>query len=238
MKKICDDNLSYKISLIVSLFLAICIGNFTAYGQNQQPQAEEKKADKVSVLFGVVVDNTGSMRTILENVIATTKKIAEAKKPEDGVFLVRFVDSIKIEILAPVTTDKNVIINQAENFFAEGGKSAIIDALYLSADGLSKSKKCAVSKCKRSLILISDGDEVESHYKIEQLLKLLKENNIKVFTIRLIEKLKKNNGDDSKNKQVAFLKDLSTQTGGKSYFPKSIVEIDTSIKEITEALRQ
>ncbi len=108
----------------------------------------------------------------------------------------------------------------------------------MSAEGLTKSKKCAESICKRSLVLISDGDELESHYKIEQLLKLLKENNIRVFTIRLIEKLKKNNGDDPKNKQVTFLKDLSAQSGGKSYFPKNVEEIDTSIKEIIENLRQ
>jgi VWFA-related protein len=237
MVKINGKKLNYKICLLISLFLTICFGSFTTNGQNQQPD-EEKKADKISVLFGVVADNTGSMRSILENIIATTKKIAEAKKPEDEMFLVRFVSSGAIQILAPLTTDKNIIKNQADNFFVEGGQSAIIDALYLSANGLSKTKKCAASSCKRSLILISDGEERESHHKIEQLLKLLKENNIKVFTIRLVEKLKKNNGDDSKNKQVTFLKDLSAQTGGKSYLPKSVEETDVNIKEIIETIRQ
>lgn len=238
MVKINGEKTGFKILLLISLFLTICFGNFSANGQNQKPPVDEKKVDKIPVLFGVAADNTGSMRFILDNIIATTQKIAEAKKSEDEMFLVRFVGSDAVQILAPLTTNKNIIINQAENFFIEGGASAIIDALYLSADGLSKTKKCAASSCKRSLILISDGEEQQSHYKLEQLLKLLKENNIRVFTIRLIEKLKKNNGDDSKNKQVAFLKDLSAQTGGKSYFPKSIEEIDTTIKEIIETLRQ
>lgn len=237
MVKINDKKPSCKIYLLIALFLTICFGNFTINGQNQQPD-EEKKADRVSVLFGIVADNTGSMRPVLNNIITTTQKIAEAKKLEDEMFLVRFVSSDAIQILAPLTTNKNVIVNQADNFFVEGGQSAIIDALYLSAEGLSKTKKCVASNCKRSLILISDGEERESHHKIEQLLKLLKENNIKVFTIRLTEKLKRNNGDDSKNKQVIFLKDLSAQTGGKSYFPKSIEERDANIKDITEALRQ
>ncbi len=238
MIKIKDKKLSCEICLLISLFLVICFENFNVNGQNQQSADEEKKADNTPVLFGIVADNTGSMRPILDNIIATTKKIAEAKKPEDEIFLVRFVSSDKIQILVPLTTDKNSISREADNFFIEGGASAVNDALYLSGDGLSKSKKCVVSNCKRSLILITDGEERQSYHNTKQLLKLLKENNIRVFTIRLIEKLKKNDGDDAKNKQVTFLKDLSAQTGGKSYFPESIAEIDTNIKEIIETLRQ
>ncbi len=88
MVKINGEKTSFKICLLISLFLLACFGNFTVGGQTRQSPSEQKKEEKVSVLFGVVADNTGSMRTILEKVIATTKKIAEAKKLEDAVFLV------------------------------------------------------------------------------------------------------------------------------------------------------
>ncbi len=238
MVEINDKTLSCKIYLLISLMLIICFGKFIAIAQNQQPPAEEKKADKAPVLFGVVADNSGSMRSILENVIVTTRKIAEAKKPEDEMFLARFVNSDKIQILVPPTTDKSAIIREADNFFIEYGASAITDALYLSADSLSKSKSCAAASCNLSLILISDGKERESRYKTEQLLKLLKENSIRIFTIRLIEQLENNNSDDIKDKQVTFLKKLSAQAGGKAYFPKTIEEIDANIKEIIQSFRR
>jgi uncharacterized protein with von Willebrand factor type A (vWA) domain len=215
-----------KLILMLILFLILISANAKA----QQPKPSVNPPTSTSVVFGMVVDNSGSTRSILETIIQTTKKIAKAKLPSDEAFLVRFVSSDNINVIVPATRDEDELIGGAEEMYPEGGYSAITDALYSAAKEV-KLKNCETVNCKQALILISDGEERQSKFKPKQLLDALKEKNIRVYAICLIENL-------NANKEVRLLQSLTNQTSGKAFYPKNLAELDTNISEIMQSVRQ
>src|SRR5262249_7294144 len=63
------------------------------------------KKPKTQVAF--VVDNTGSMRTLLDVEISTATAIANNLWPEDEAMVVRFVSRDKISVVQPWTSQKD-----------------------------------------------------------------------------------------------------------------------------------
>ena len=224
MKTVCYQN------TLLALILLFCLGTATVKAQTQPPKSSVSPPAGAPVTFGLVVNNNGSIRTILETIIQTTKKIVKAKQPNDEVFLVRFASSDKINVMVASTRDAAELAAGAEEMYPEGGLSAITDALYVAAKEF-KQQSCETGTCKQSLILISDGEERQSEFKPKQLLDALKEKNIRVYAICLIENL-------SRNKEVKFLQNITNQTGGKAYYPKTIEELDANINEMMQSVRQ
>lgn len=214
-----------KLLITLVLFFSLCAVNVNA---QQKPVVNSPAG--TSVVFGIVVDNSGSTRNILETIIQTTKKFAKAKQSSDEAFLVRFISSDKINVMVAATRDEDELTAGAEEMYPEGGLSAITDALYIAAKEI-KLKNCEQINCKQALILISDGEERQSKFKPQELLDALKEKNIRVYAISLIENL-------NRNKEVKFLQNVTNQTGGKAYYPKNLEEIDTSVTEILRSVRQ
>ena len=163
---------------------------------------------------GLVMDNTGSMRSQLETVVSAGATFVGNIRPQDEVFVLRFVGRDKIEIVQDWTSDKRLLKNALENLHVEGGQTAIIDALYLSANEVLKREK-ANKSTRNALILISDGEDRDSFYNQKQLLELFKGSDTQIFTIGLDGQFQ-----DGKSKAAAknFINKLSLETGGASFF--------------------
>ena len=105
--------------------------------------------------------------------------------------LTRFVDAKNIEQLQDLTANEGALQRALDSMFIQGGQTALVDALYLSADYLLKnSKPAADGKPRRhALVLVSDGEDRKSSYKLEQLLTLLRESDIQIYCIGLVADL-------------------------------------------------
>ena len=127
-------------------------------------QKISKLTKKESLNLGLVIDNTGSMRTQLSAIVGTANLIVENLRDSDEAFAVRFISSNNISLVQNWTSNKNDLKKSLNNMYIEGGQSAVIDALKMSADLLLEKKDDA----KRSaLILISDCEDRASFYKLE-----------------------------------------------------------------------
>lgn len=75
----------------------------------------------------------------------------------------------------------------------------------------------------KAIFLITDGEDRVSKIKEKQLIKVLKENVIKVYAIGLVKELEKEGGIIHKAPRemaVAFLEKITKETGGRAVFPK------------------
>jgi Ca-activated chloride channel family protein len=174
-------------------------------------------------------------------VIEACKIIVDANKPEDETSIVRFVSSEKIEILQDFTANKEDLNYALENLFTEGGKTAIIDAVYLAASRVDDyEKENRDERKRRALILVSDGEDRDSYYKEEQLYELLRESDVQIYAIGFVNELSKDRGFIKKSDQgkaMAFLERIAKETGGKVYFPNSLNELTGIAKDIASELR-
>src|SRR4029079_16239087 len=106
----------------------------------------------------------------------------------DNAFLIRFISSDKIETVQDVTDDKQLLRDGLESLYVEQGQTAVIDAVYLSAEKLIAQKSDTLHR--RALIVITDGEDRNSFYKQEQLFTLLGKSDVQIYVVGLTEELK------------------------------------------------
>ena len=209
------------------------------FDEVEQP-VESFAVDVSPASYGLVVDNTGSLRTQIGAVVAASKALAYNNKPSDETFVVRFVSSDNIRMMQEFTNDKPPLVKTIETMSVEGGQTAMLDALYVSADYLSKHvRPDAEAPRRRALVLISDGEDRNSFYKYEQVMKLLREADVQVFAIGLTSQLDNTGvllGKSHRDKSVALLERLTSETGGRVFFVKKVGELKEAIAEIDKSL--
>ncbi|HKP73601.1 MAG TPA: VWA domain-containing protein [Pyrinomonadaceae bacterium] len=197
---------------------------------------------EVPISYGLVVDNSGSMKTQLDKVIDASRIIIEQNKPGDETFLERFIDSDEISILQDFTASKDDLFDAMEKMHTEGGQTAVLDAVYLAAEHVGKHKKGDPlnDKRRRALILVTDGEDRSSFYKQAELFDFLRENDVQIYIIGFIGELDTNSGfirKSSKDKAVNLINKLATETGGRAFFPNSLSELPGIADAITKDLR-
>ena len=216
--------------------------DFTIMEDGVPQRIEFFTQSEVPTNYGLVIDNSGSLRQQLDKVIEAGKVFVATNRPDDETLVIRFVGREKIEIVQNFTANKQDLNDALDNLYIEGGQTAIRDAVYLAVqniDDYEKSKK-AEDRKRRALILVSDGEDRNSYYNDKQLLDLLRESEVQIFVIGFLDDLSKDGGFISKSprdKSKAFLDMLATETGGKAYYPSSPAELPALAKEISSELR-
>src|ERR687885_801143 len=100
--------------------------------------------EEVPITYGLVVDNSGSLRNQINQVIEAAKTIVSSNKPGDETFVVRFISSDEIKIMQDFTADKQSLSDALDDMFVEGGQTAVIG----SVNELEK-ERGFISKSKR-----------------------------------------------------------------------------------------
>ena len=209
-------------AVILLLSLVLCV-----HAAAQEPAAQaQKTSEPIPVSYGLVVDNSGSFRTLLDKVVAITSDVVEENGADDEAFLVTFVDTPKIVLRQEFTYRKSELHDAAQNMFIEGGQTAILDAIKSSADYLVQNAKADPGRM-RALVLVTDGEDRASQTKIEDVLKLLKEQNIRVFVIAM---------SDTKV-FIKLLDRLTKATGGMIVTPKGRGDLTGAAKQVFAAMR-
>jgi len=206
------------------------------------PQAIETfTREEVPISYGLAVDTSGSLRSQLQSVVDAGKTIINSNKRGDETFLVRFISSDKIETVQDFTDNKELLNDGLDSFYVEGGQTAIIDAVYLSAEHVSEYRKGDESdRRRRALIVITDGEDRNSFYKQEQLFARLREEDVQIFVIGFVNELEKEAGlirKSPRDKAVNLINRLASETGGRAFFPESLSQLPEIANEIIRDLR-
>ncbi len=217
-----------RIPLLIVLGLALAL---PFYAQTSQPT-------ETSLSYGLVVDNSGSLRPIMKRIIQASKNVVVGNKVNDETFVIRFVSSTEIERSADFTQNKTVLNSAIEKFEPRGGQTAIIDALYLSAEYLAQKGKSADQNRRRALVLITDGEDRDSYYKMEQLLELLKKEKIAVYVIGFLNEVKESSGKKAFQKATEFISTITKETGGSAFIVEKKEQIEEIANGFLDKIRQ
>jgi Ca-activated chloride channel homolog len=194
--------------------------------------------EEVPLSYGLVIDASGSLRSQMNKVILAAQNIVNGNKPEDETFVVSFVSRDNIAKMQDITRDKSKLFDALRLIRAEGGQTALIDAVYISADYLHKNQR---PDAHSALILVTDGEERNSYYNQEQLFGHLRKSKIQVFIIGLISQLDKENGGtirkSTRESAQTLLDKLAKETGGRVFYPKDDKDLESAAQEIMLDLR-
>lgn len=188
----------------------------------------------VPLSYGLVIDSSASLHSQIEQLLNAAARIVKSNKPADQTFIIRFISSDIMEVMQEPTSDKAVLLDALDKFYIDRGQSAVVDAVYLSAQKLAGQKFSDAELCRKVLILVTDGEDRASFYTQEQLFQLLASNDVQIFTIGLTKDLK----GSSRDKATKLLNKLGTETGGRTYFAAAPADLERISGEIIDDIRK
>src|SRR5579871_4111223 len=199
--------------------------NFAVYEDNQPQKITFFKRQDIPVSIGIVVDNSGSMRTKRAAVTKAVLNLIQASNPQDEVFVVNFNDD---PYLDQDFTNKTDLLREAMDRVDSRGGTALYDAVIASADHLAKGAK----QEKKALLVVTDGVDNESRESLESAIRAVQsDKGPTIYTIGIL-------GDEPGVKRAKrALQSLSDQTGGVAFFPKDLMEVDEISQEVARDIR-
>ena len=216
-------------------------GEFHVYEDGVLQPIETFTREDVPISYGLAVDTSASLRSQIQSVIDAGKTIVNSNKPGDKTFLVRFISSDKIQTEQDFTDNRDLLIDALDNLYVEGGQTAVIDAVYLSAEHVAEYKEGDEGdRRRRALIVITDGEDRSSFYKQDQLLARLREEDVQIYVIGFVNELDKDAGfirKSPRDKAVTLINKLASETGGRAFFPESVSELPQIANEIVRDMR-
>jgi len=182
------------------------------------------------VAYGILIDNTGSLRSQFDQVLSYGKAVARHATKKGPVSVFNFTsggDRRNPLALISGGSDWSQNPDELERFIEDiyvlGGQTTLLDAI----DSMSRKLNAKVAEEKDTfshgvLILITDGEDRESRIKESDLIKQLQKDGTQVFAIGLVNELGAGNAFGSRGKQEKaenLLKKLTKETGGRVIFP-------------------
>jgi len=126
-------------------------------------------------------------------------------------------------------TDNSELLAHGVHALRPGGGTALYDALYFACrDKLLKAPKSLT--VRRAIILLSDGDDNQSHVTREEAIEMAQRAEAIVYTIST-------NVSGSKGAGDKVLERIADATGGRPFFPFQIRDVANAFAEIQDELR-
>lgn len=195
--------------------------------ENNVPQPIKVfKHEDVPVSMGLVIDNSGSMRSKRTGVESAALTLVKDSNPQDETFVVNFNDEPYLD--QEFTSDINVLQKGLARIDSKGG-TAMRDAIRVSIDHLHDKAK----RDKKVIIVITDGNDNASMVTLESLTKLAQQDGTLIYAIGLL-------GEEDKseaNKAKKAIKQLVDATGGQVFYPKDVSEVEPIAHEVAHDIR-
>jgi len=177
---------------------------------------------------GIVIDASTSIRTRFqfEQQSATEFLIETLKPRSDRGFVMGF------DVTPTVMTDWTNNLDALETGIQRlrpGGGTALFDAVYTACRDKLLSER-GQEPVRKAMVLISDGDDNQSRVRPDEAMKMCQRAETIIYAIST-------NWTPSRGKGDQVLEQMSTATGGRTFFPPSVEEMANSFHEIQAELR-
>ena len=193
--------------------------NFSAFENGVAQKITDFKHEDVPVSLGLIIDNSGSMRTKRAGVEAASLALVKDSNPDDEVFVVNFNDEPFLDLPNRKNFTNNIQeMEEALTRIDSRGGTAMRDAIRLSIDHLLEK----ANRDKKVLVLVTDGVDNESIIAQDKLIRVAQQSGVLIYAVGLLEE--EDRGDAAKAKRE--LNALAEATGGETYFPREVSEVD------------
>jgi Ca-activated chloride channel family protein len=185
----------------------------------------------IPVSIGLLIDNSGSMRTKRQAVNEAALDMVKASNPDDETFVVNFADEAYID--QDFTSNIPKLRDGLSHIDSKGG-TALYDAIIASADYMSKNAK----KAKEVLLIITDGEDNASGTNLEETVRRIQDlQGPVVYSIGLLFDEGGGGGGRESRRARRALQLLSDETGGLAFFPKNLGQVDEIAAEVARDIR-
>jgi Ca-activated chloride channel family protein len=200
--------------------------DFRIYEDKKPQQIKYFSRSDIPVTIGLVIDNSGSMRSKRPGVITAALALVGASNPRDEIFVVNFNDRVRRGLASDVLFSDNIqTLRNALWIGNSEGRTKLYDALGYSLQYLNKGRMD-----KKTLVVVSDGGDNASILSRKEIMQRVQESRATIYSIDIFDE-----NDPDSNSDV--LKKLAQVSGGEYFQLREIPEIVTVCTQIAKDIR-
>ncbi|MBV8842003.1 MAG: VWA domain-containing protein [Bryobacterales bacterium] len=198
--------------------------------ENKKPQkiAEFTAESDLPLRLAILIDTSNSIRERFkfQQEAATSFIETVVRHGRDRAMLVSFDTSA--ELVSDLTDDTQKL-SAAVRDLRPGGGTALYDAIFFACrDKLMKEQP--PEKFRRAMVLLSDGEDNQSHWTRDQALEMAQKADVVIYTISTNISHIDTDGDK-------VLRYFAQETGGSAFFPFKASDLAQSFENIANELR-
>jgi Ca-activated chloride channel family protein len=203
--------------------------NFAVFDEKVSQKIEAFSTEDAPISVGMVFDSSGSMSDKIQKSREAALQFFKTSNPQDEFMLINFSERPN---LISAFTSKFENLQDHLIVVKAGGKTALLDAIYL---GLSEMKKGTTNR--KALLVISDGGDNHSRYTERDLKKAVKEGDVEIYCVGIFEPLASRARTPEEAGGPGLLADLAEISGGRMFSVEDPNELPDIMEKISIELR-
>jgi Ca-activated chloride channel homolog len=195
--------------------------------ENGKPQEiTEFTSGDIPVTVGILLDQSGSMRSKQSEVLTAALSFAKESNPSDEMFVVRFNEKAELALPPDVPfTDSMNTLRTVLLSATPQGRTALYDAVVLGLEHLQLGRQA-----KKTLVLISDGGDNDSKHRLSEVMRLTEQTSATIYTVGVFD-------PDDPDSNPGLLRKLAQISGGIAYFPAKLDDVVPVCEGIAKDIR-
>ncbi|MFT4114795.1 VWA domain-containing protein [Silvibacterium sp.] len=179
--------------------------------------------------LGVLIDTSTSIHTrfAFEQQAAKEFLLQILKPASDKSFVMGF--DVTPDYKTPWSNNLDTLSTGIDGL-RPGGGTALFDAVYSACRDRLLDAARGQEPVRKAMVLISDGDDNQSHAYLDDAIKECQRAETIVYAISTNVSPSRDRGDD-------VLEKIAEETGGRAFFPKNISDMPISFEAIQDELR-
>src|SRR5208283_2196792 len=202
--------------------------NFQVYDEKVEQKIVAFSTEDAPISVAMIFDCSGSMGNKIEKSKEAALQFFKTSNPQDEFMLVSFSDQPD---MVSGFTAKYENLQDRLLTVKSGGRTALLDAIYL---GLSEMKKATTNR--RALLVISDGGDNHSRYTENDIKRAVKESDVQIYAVGIFESPTSRPTPEEVG-GPGLLAELSEVSGGRMFSVENTNELPDIAEKISIELR-
>jgi Ca-activated chloride channel family protein len=149
--------------------------------------------------------------------------------------------AIMIDTSASMADKIGFALEAAINATAPHGSTALYTSLYVALEDLGRLARRQGDVRRQAIIVLTDGEDTSSLLSFDDLMDVAKRSGVVVYPISVISQFDTKKLDDGGSRRFITesdfsLKSLTQETGGRSFFPMELKDLNGVYQQIAEEL--
>lgn len=209
----------------------------TGLDENNFEVSDEKVPQKIvsfstedaPISVGMIFDSSGSMSDKIEKSREAALQFFKTSNPEDEFMLINF--SERPNLISRFTSKFETLQDQLL-FVKSGGKTALLDAIYMALDEMK-----AAHSSRKALLVISDGGDNHSRYTENEVKRAVRESDTQIYCVGVLEPLASRGRTPEESAGPSLLSDIAEVSGGRMFSVEDPSELPDIAEKISIELR-
>jgi Ca-activated chloride channel family protein len=203
--------------------------NFQVYDEKVEQKIVAFSTEDAPISVGMIFDCSGSMGDKIQKSKEAALQFFKTSNPQDEFMLISFSD--RPDLISGFTAKYENLQDRLLTV-KSGGRTALLDAIYL---GLSEMKKATTNR--RALLVISDGGDNHSRYTENDIKRAVKESDVQIYAVGIFEPMSSRARTTEEAGGPGLLAELSEVSGGRLFSVENTNELPDIAEKISIELR-